>query len=170
MAAASMEHYSVRHSVAGLLILALASLTCRRECETNMARGDWEYRSDRVVTLRGTFCRNRLMFRGRAVLGNDIVITPLGTFKVMTQSEHGDSDSGWKRVNEQTPARIAPRGDLLTESERAAGFYISIDGAKRPGTPSEWVFMGGVSDPGWVDPSKLTDVHFLKLHPARRGP
>jgi hypothetical protein len=151
-----------------LLVATHLMIACRSECDFVVAKGDWTYQGRRQVTWRGTFCRFELAHKGQRVLGNNVVITPLGTFKVMMQSEHGDSDSGWKRVSDTTSDQIAATGPPITDADRAAGYYMSHNGTKRAGTPPEWVFMGGVFEPGWVHPTKLSDVHFLKLHPAEK--
>jgi hypothetical protein len=147
----------------GACILFVA---CGAPCGDNEKIGEWTYVQERDWTARGPVCVSRLKFRGGDVWAGRHVITPLGTFRLVL-SEHGGEDNGWQRIAAETSDDVPVDSSLakVTAERLRMGFYASPATKKLPGTPKEWVYVGGVTEPGWVAPEKLRDLEFIRQHP-----
>lgn len=151
-----------------LLLFAAALAACRDDCNVDLRKGPWAYRSEQHFRGGHFICAFNLRYAGKDLIGNSEAVTPLGTFEVMLQSEHGDSDYGWRRTSDRTSIDVPLGGAALSRAELRSGFYASDGATRRPGTPDDWVYMGAVTDPGWATPLALTDIDFLQRHPALR--
>lgn len=157
-----------RFAITRLLVAATLGSSCRGDCNVEMRKGPWAYQTEQHFRGGHFICAFNLRYSGKDLLGNSVVVTPLGTFEVMMQSEHGDSDHGWRRTSDRTSIAVPLAGSPLSSVELHSRFYASDGQTRRPGTPPDWVYMGGVVDSGWVSPVALTDIEFLRRHPALR--
>jgi hypothetical protein len=148
-----------------LLAACVLILACGAPCGIDERNGDWTYTQEREWTLHGGVCVSRLQYQGNDVWAGRRLMTPMGTFR-LDVSEHGDEDNGWRRVSHQTSADVSidPAAPAMTYEILRAGFYASPETGKAPGTPNDWVYVGGVNEPGWASPARLRDPEFIRRH------
>ena len=105
-----------------------------------------------------------LSFGGHEIPQYGKLVTPFGIM-VWVEAEDAQSGRGWARESPTTASQVPVTGLPLTATDLSEGFYQAPLAGKRPGTPSEWVYLCRVANPGWIAPSRLQDRSFRLAHP-----
>jgi len=126
-------------------------LACHRECIATISNGAWTYRGRQHFSMRGSVCERELAYRGRPLAGGTYLVTPIGSYRIMIASEHGDADAGWERVSDRSSVAIPPGPAVATRQQLDDGFVAAERDSPRPrGVPATWAYLSEAIDPGWL--------------------
>lgn len=138
----------------GAAILILAGCSAK-----SAVRAQWDYRvlTSGERTSREYREEGLLLYRERLVPpAFSTILCPAGAFVYQRPHALLATASGWLRDGSRTDSlAVQPRGKVLTEAERARGWYEAAWDARRAGTPLDWVWVSFSSNGYWLKPQGL---------------